>query len=102
MSRENVGNGFSKLLLSFKNVLGKHASRSPDPPPCLSTFQYLTLYPWKARIDSLEEDKNFSLTGFQIRSFLLFVKFDIMLVGRDEIQAPLKRPALEARRWQQV
>ena len=56
MSRENVGNGFSKLQ-SFKNFLGEHASRSPDPPPSLSTFQYLTLYPWKARLDNFEEDK---------------------------------------------
>ena len=53
-------------------------------------------------MDNREEDKKFSLTGFQIRSFLLFVTFDIMLVGREEIRAPLKRPAWEARRWQQV
>ena len=30
----------------------------PILPPRLSTFQYLTLYPWKARMDNLEEDKN--------------------------------------------
>ena len=53
-------------------------------------------------MDNREDDKKFSPTGFQIRSFLLFVTFDIMLVRRDEIRAPLKRPAWEARRWQQV
>ena len=37
-----------------------------------------------------------------LSSYLVLKKFDIMLVGRDEIQAPLKRPAWEARRWQQV
>ena len=45
------------------------AGMPPDPqtlPPSLSTFQYLTLRPRKARMDNLEEDKNglknFSLT----------------------------------------
>ena len=46
-------------------------------PSSLSTFQYLTLCPWKARMDNIEEDKNgsknFTLTVFQISSFLLFV-----------------------------
>ena len=78
MSCENPGNGFSKLL-SFKNVLGEHAQDPQTLPPSLSTFQYLTLCPWKARIDNLEEDenglKNFSLTLFQLSS-LLFVTLD--------------------------
>ena len=37
-----------------------------------------------------------------LSSYLVLKTFDIMFVGRDEIQAPLKRPAWEARRWQQV
>ena len=45
-------------------------------PPSLSTFQYLTLCPRKARMDNLEENKNglrnFSLT-FLSNQFIFFV-----------------------------
>ena len=44
-------------------------------------------------MDNLEEDKNFSLTGFQIRSFLLFVTFDIMLKKQGRLLRPYMHSA---------